>query len=179
MTGERPAADAFTELMTGIDPPMSVVTTAARHEHAGCLVGFQAQCSIDPHRYAVWLSKANHTCRVALHAEHLAVHLLGLDDLDIAELFGTVSGDDVDKFTRCSWRPGPTGVPLLERVPDRVVLARQTTLDEGSDHLCFIGEVVDATTSGRFSPLRLSAVEHLHAGHGAGERPQPPTERAR
>jgi flavin reductase (DIM6/NTAB) family NADH-FMN oxidoreductase RutF len=170
--------DAFGVLMASLDTAMSVVTTVSGDERAGCLIGFQAQSSIEPARFVVWLSKANHTCRVALHAEHLAVHFLTADDTDLAELFGTLSGDDVDKFGRCAWRPGPSGVPLLDRCPNRLVLARHVVVDEGGDHVCLVGRPVAMASAGPFTPLRLAGVSHLTAGHAVAERPRPPTERA-
>ena len=91
------ASDPFDSIMASLDAPMAVVTTAAGDERAGCLVGFHAQSSIHPGRYAVWLSKANHTYRVGLLSTHYGVHLLTRDDRPVAELFGTVSGDEVDK----------------------------------------------------------------------------------
>ncbi len=169
--------DGFNALMTQLDTPMSVVTTAAGGERAGCLIGFQTQCSIEPGRYNVWLSKANHTFRVALHADHLAVHFLSSQDRDLAELFGTFSGDDVDKFTRCQSTAGPSEIPLLTRCPNRLVLRRTSLLDEGGDHVCVVTEPVDVSYDGPFTPLRLSDVEDLVPGHSVEERPQPPTER--
>jgi flavin reductase (DIM6/NTAB) family NADH-FMN oxidoreductase RutF len=50
----------FTTLMAALDSPLIVVTTADERERAGCLVEFHVQSSIDPHRYCVWLSKANY-----------------------------------------------------------------------------------------------------------------------
>lgn len=90
--------DAFTTIMSSLDNPLIVVTTAEGHERAGCLVGFHAQSSISPGRYCVWLSKANHTYRVGLRATHLAVHFLTSGDLALAERFGTLTGDETDKF---------------------------------------------------------------------------------
>jgi flavin reductase (DIM6/NTAB) family NADH-FMN oxidoreductase RutF len=170
-------SEDFGELVGPLDPAMIVVTTAARDERAGCLVGFHAQCSIDPPRYVVWLSKANHTYRVVLHAGHFAVHLLTEDDADVAEHFGTQSGDDVDKFAGIDWDAGPDGVPLLRRLPHRLVLRKHTVLDDGSDHLCLVGVPVAVQGAGSFPPLRLSSVVHLDAGHRAEERPVPATER--
>ena len=108
-------ADPFADLMAKVDTAMIVVTTASGDIRAGCLAGFHSQCSIDPPRYAVWLSKANHTYRVALLAEHFGVHFLTTDDRDIAERFGSLSGDDTDKFSGLEWEPGDGGVPLLAR----------------------------------------------------------------
>ncbi|HEV7761397.1 MAG TPA: flavin reductase family protein [Acidimicrobiales bacterium] len=170
--------DDFDTLMSSLDPAMAVVTTAEGDERAGCLVGFHGQTSIDPPRYGVWLSKANHTYRVALRATHLAVHLLADGDHELAAHFGTESGDDVDKFADRAHEPGPGGVPLLAACPHRLVLRRTVLVDEGGDHVCVTGEVVDATAPGPFHPLRLSQVDDLTPGHDAEERPSPPTERA-
>ena len=169
------AEDRFGSLMASLDPPMVVVTTAVAGERAGCLVGFHSQSSIDPPRYDVWLSKANHTYRVALRSTHLAVHLLTADDLAVAEHFGTLTGDEVDKFADVTFVDGPHGVPLLEQCPHRIVVRRTALLDEGGDHVCLAGECLDAHTSGRFRPLRLSDVDHLVPGHGNDERAAPPT----
>ena len=170
--------DAFDEIMASLDTRMIVVTTAAGDERAGCLVGFHAQSSIEPRRYTVWLSKANHTYRVALRATHFAVHFLTADDLGLAELFGTTTGDEHDKFAELPCEAGPGGVPLLRACPNRLVLRRTALLDEGGDHVCLAAEAVDAHSAGRFEPLRLSHVDHLVPGHETGERPTPPTERA-
>ncbi|HEX3623733.1 MAG TPA: flavin reductase family protein [Acidimicrobiales bacterium] len=93
---------------------MMVVTAAAGDRRAGCLVGFATQCSIDPPRFAVWISRNNHTLTVAQDATVLAVHFLSRDDVALAELFGGRTGDEVDKFARCRWRDGPGGAPVLE-----------------------------------------------------------------
>ncbi len=170
--------DAFDLIAASLDPAMVVVTSAHDGERAGCLVGFHSQSSIGPRRYCVWLSKANHTGRIVRLASLVAIHFLTADQRDLAELFGTLSGDQVDKFARCDWEAGPDGVPLLTAAPRRIVARPVTLLDEGGDHLCVIVEPVDAAADGRFLPLRLSDIEGLTPGHGPGERPAPPTERA-
>jgi flavin reductase (DIM6/NTAB) family NADH-FMN oxidoreductase RutF len=165
--------DGFDALVTALDTAVVVVTAAASGggERAGCLVGFHSQCSIEPRLYAVWLSKLNHTYRVALRAEHVAVHPLEAGDRDLAELFGGRTGDDIDKFARCDWRPGPGGVPLLTgRSGGRLVLRRTTVVDVGGDHSCLVGEPVlaeppDRGAPGGFTPLRLAAAGTVPPGH--------------
>ena len=112
----RPVAgnEGFDGIGAAVDYPMYVVTAAAGGERAGCLVGFTTQCSIDPPRFLVCISKANHTFRVAQRASVLAVHLLAADDSATGELFGSETGDEVDKFAPCSWSPGPEGTPVLD-----------------------------------------------------------------
>lgn len=168
---------AFEELVRREDPPMIIVTAATDSERAGCLVGFHSQCSIDPPRYAVWLSKANHTCRVALQTTHLGIHFLSDGHGSLAHLFGERTGDETDKFEQCDHVAGPHGVPLLTGCQNRLVCRRTAMLEEGSDHICFVAEPVDATVT-EFEPLRFSAVAGLKAAHTSAERPTPADSRA-
>jgi len=155
--------------MESADAPLVVVTTAAEDEPAGCVVGFHGQSSIEPEQYAVWLSKANHTYRVGLRAEFLVVHFLRDVDRDLARHFGTQSEDDVDKFADVEWRPGPGGAPLLDALPNRLTMRRSVILDDGGDHVCVTGEVIDVE-SDDFTPLRLSAAADWEPGREADER---------
>lgn len=165
--------DALDTLMAGRDTSMVIVTTATDTERAGCLVGFHSQCSIDPVRYAIWLSKANHTCRVATYAPYLAIHFVTTADRALAELFGTTTGDDIDKFSHCNVEVGIDGVPLLVDCPNRLIVRRTAFLEEGSDHLCFVTEPVEASAAADYRPLRFSDVADLTAGHTAEDRPPP------
>lgn len=172
-------ADDFGQLMASLDAPMAIVTTAIGDERGGCLIGFHAQSSIAPDRYCVWLSKANHTYRLMLRSSHLAVHFLTDEDRELARTFGTLSGDDVDKFERCDHDTGEHSVPLLTDCPNRMLVRRVALLDEGGDHVCVTTECVEAWSDGPFVPLRLSQVNDLVPGHEAEERPSPPTQRSR
>jgi len=160
-------------LTSQLDVPLVVVTTTNGRERGGCVVGFHAQCSIDPGRFVVWLSKANHTYRVSLQAEWFAVHFLTEADHEVARRFGTTTGDEVDKFAEGGWQPAQGGVPLLDACPHYFVGRRVALLDEGSDHVCTVLEPVDVASPGAFRPLRHSDVTDLLAGHPAEERPRP------
>ena len=174
-SADRPDFDL---IMASVDTRMIVVTTAAGGERAGCLVGFHAQSSVDPPRYTVWLSKANHTYRVALRASHVGVHFLTEGDVPLAEIFGTRTGDTTNKFAGLTVTEGPGGVPLLLGCANRFAARRIALLDEGGDHVCVVTEPVQTWASGRFAPLSLVHVRHLEPGHGTEERNNPPTERA-
>jgi flavin reductase (DIM6/NTAB) family NADH-FMN oxidoreductase RutF len=176
-------ADAFDALMASLDSPLIVVTTRAdseapEGERGGCLVGFHSQSSVGPQRFSVWLSKANHTYRVALRSTHLGVHFLTEDDFQLAEHFGTQTGDDLDKFAQLETEDGPGGVPMLLVCPNRIAVRRTSLLDEGGDHVCISTEPVAAFGGAPFVPLRLSDAHQLVPGHDTRERHDPPTERA-
>ena len=95
---------------------MMIATAASDGRADGCLVGFATQCSIDPMRYLVCLSKENRSYEIAIRARALCVHLLhaSLEDRALARLFGEETGFEVDKLARCRWSPGPLGVPTLD-----------------------------------------------------------------
>ena len=179
-TTPRTGPEAFDAILSHLDPPLVVVTTTNGRERAGCVVGFHAQSGIEPQSLSVWLSKANHTFRVGTTAELFAVHVLTPGDLATMELFGTNTGDEIDKFAECSWEPGPEGVPLLGACPNRVVGRKIALLDTGDDHVCLVLHPVESSYAGPFMPLRLSDVDDLDVdpGHEAEERPEPAEARA-
>ena len=86
---------------------------------------------------------------MATAAEVLAIHWLADDDCRLAELFGGETGDEIDKFERCSWQPGPGGVPVLDGVKGWVAGPVMDRVDVG-DHVAFVisaeaGAAVDAS----------------------------------
>ena len=164
MTAEGVRKD-FEELAGHLDYPMYVVTAVADGERAGCLVGFGSQCSIDPPRFMIFVSDKNHTHRVALRASLLAVHVVPEDAEDLARLFGEETGDEIDKFERCEWEPGPHGVPLVSRCGDRFVGSVLERRPVG-DHTAFLLEPVDVSTGGgAFFPFRRA--QEFEPGHEA------------
>ena len=154
--------------LAGVDSPMFVVTTVCPHsgERAGCLVGFTTQCSIDPDLFVVCLSQNNHTYRLATRADVLVVH--GLDDTQrpLAELFGTTTGDEVDKFAACSWRSGPQGAPVLADCP-RWFAGRILDRTPWGNHTAFLLQPIEVGGGRAASPMMLSHVEDLRPGHEA------------
>ncbi|MGV9891830.1 flavin reductase family protein [Streptomyces sp. NPDC003395] len=157
-------ADAF---MDRLNPEMCVVTAASGTERSGCLVGFSAQCSIEPARYAVWLSKANHTYGVARAADRLAVHLLTRDQHELAALFGGETGDTVDKFARVRWRREAGDAVVLEDAAAWFVGTVRDRLDSG-DHVCFVLEPERWGSRPADGPLlRLRDALDIEPGHPA------------
>ncbi|MFH7600380.1 flavin reductase family protein [Streptomyces racemochromogenes] len=151
------------------DGPMYVVTAAADGLRAGCLVGFASQCSIEPPRFAVWLSVENHTYRVARRARYLTVHVLGRNQEALARLFGGRTGDRTDKFDGIGWRPGREGSPVLTGVAAWFT-GRIEAVVAGGDHEGFLlAPVEDGPTAGASGagPLRFGDVRDIEAGHPA------------
>ena len=158
------------DLMGSVDSPLIVVTTSAEGERAGCLIGFHSQASISPQRYCFWLSKANHTYRVALRSDHFAVHFPTTADIELARFFGSRSGSVTDKFAGLDFTVTEDGVPLLTALPNRLIVERITMLDDGGDHVCLTARVASVEVAGVFTALRQSQLGDLTPGHGSDER---------
>jgi flavin reductase (DIM6/NTAB) family NADH-FMN oxidoreductase RutF len=154
---------AFNALAGRLEYTMYVVTARAGDERVGCLVGFATQTSIDPPRFLVCLSRANHTYRRAHDAELLGVHVVPADAAELAELFGGETGDDTDKFARAAWHDGPGGVPLLDACECWFVGRVVTRLDAG-DHAAFLLEPIAAQT-GEQQPLTFRHAKWIEPGH--------------
>ncbi|MFD4193699.1 flavin reductase family protein [Amycolatopsis thermoflava] len=161
------AAEGFETVVGALDYPMFVVTTTDGRRRAGCLVGFAAQCSIDPPRFMVWLSKNNHTFEVAAGASTVVVHRLDTSVSGLAELFGSHTGFDTDKFTRCAWNPGPGGVPVLDDCAGWFageILSRHDT----GDHVGLLLRPVEGTSATGLGPqLGFQSVRDLSPGNEA------------
>jgi flavin reductase (DIM6/NTAB) family NADH-FMN oxidoreductase RutF len=151
-------------LLGALDYPMVVVTAADDGELSGCLVGFHTQCSMDPMRFLVLLSNKNRTCEVASGTEMLAVHFLTGEQAGLAELFGTETGDEVDKFSQVAHTAGPDGVPLLDDCSRRFVGRVRGRVALG-DHTGFLLEPIDAEFAGAFDQLGFQEVKDLDPGH--------------
>jgi flavin reductase (DIM6/NTAB) family NADH-FMN oxidoreductase RutF len=163
---QRDSRQTFNELMGNVDYPMLIVTTAVEEERAGCLVGFATQCSIDPPRFLVCLSEKNRTFALARASGALAVHFPGQDRGDLVELFGGETGDEIDKFARCAWHPGPRGLPLLDGCP-RWFAGEVTDTRTLGDHTGFVLEPFAADDRGDGETFRFQRAKRVSPGHEA------------
>jgi flavin reductase (DIM6/NTAB) family NADH-FMN oxidoreductase RutF len=85
-------------------------------------------------------------------------------DAPLGRLVGGETGDEVDKFARCSWRKGPGGVPLLDDCPNRFV-GRVLWRRDAGDHDLFLLDPVTAekgTTEDEFTFHRAKQIDPGH-----------------
>ncbi|MBV9412979.1 MAG: flavin reductase [Acidimicrobiia bacterium] len=163
MSAERHEFNGF---VAELEYPMFVVTAASGDERDGCLVGFATQCSIDPPRFLVCLSVKNRTFRIAKGAPVLAVHLVAADQRDLAELFGSKTGDEVDKLAQWPWHEGPDGVPILDEVGN-VFVGRVLDRIELGDHVGHLLEPIAARHEGPTDELGFQEARDIEPGHPA------------
>jgi flavin reductase (DIM6/NTAB) family NADH-FMN oxidoreductase RutF len=160
---------AFDELILAADGSMVVVAASDGDEVDACLVGFHCQCSIEPLRYAIWLSKANRTYRLAQRSDSLSVHWLPAHAIDLAAAVGTVTLDtDARKMDRVPWRRDASGLVRIDGAIGGFGGRIEHRHDDG-DHECFVvvPTVVWSGSDERPPVLRFAGVRHLDAGHSA------------
>jgi flavin reductase (DIM6/NTAB) family NADH-FMN oxidoreductase RutF len=157
--------DDFQRLMAHLDYSLFIVTVASGEERAGGLVGFASQVSIHPPRFLVGLSVKNRTFRVASNGtEVLVVHFVPEQEEELAELFGGETGDEIDKFARCEWRPGPGGAPILTDLEDWFAGRVLDRISFG-DHCGFLLEPIDGETHRSGAPLTFRRAKRIQPGH--------------
>jgi flavin reductase (DIM6/NTAB) family NADH-FMN oxidoreductase RutF len=157
----------FEQLVDLLDYTMYVVTTQADGEPSGCLVGFATQASIDPARFIVGISKSNHTCRIAARSDFLAVHVVRRSHIELARLFGGETGDEVNKFDRCSWHTGPEDMPILDNAAGWFVGRTLERIDLG-DHIGYLLDTVAGAVPDPSDDLiSLKDVTDMTPGHDA------------
>jgi riboflavin biosynthesis pyrimidine reductase/flavin reductase (DIM6/NTAB) family NADH-FMN oxidoreductase RutF len=157
---------ALDEIAAGVEYPMLVVTAEVDGDRQGCLVGFASQCSIDPLRYMVWISKKNRTASVVQRAHHVTVHFLSSGNMDLAELFGEHSGDDIDKFERCRWHAGPDGALVLDDCA-RWFVGKVVDRSDTGDHIAVLVEPLTGQAADWPGQLGFQMTHHLRAAHDA------------
>jgi flavin reductase (DIM6/NTAB) family NADH-FMN oxidoreductase RutF len=146
---------------------MFIVTARGRDgENDGCLIAFATQCSLKPPLFLACISRVNRTFDVVMDADTVVVHLLGHAQMPLAELFGGQTSDEVDKFAKCEWAPGPGGAPVLEGVPGWFAGRVLDRLDLG-DHVGLWLEPIAAEDHGDPVDLGFQAAKGIHPGHPA------------
>ena len=131
----------------------------------GCLIGFATQASIDP-RASSSACRTRTAPTASAEAELLAVHFVPEEAEELAELFGGETGDEVDKFERCAWRPGPGRHAAARRLPNRFVGRVLERIDAG-DHDAFLLEPVLAERGTDADEFTFHRAKRIEPGHEA------------
>lgn len=97
--------------------------------------------------FMVGLPRSTGTSEVASRSEHLAVHVLSQRQHVLAELFGSQTEEEVNKFARCSWRAGPCGMPILDDAAAWFI-GRTASRSDVGDYVAYLLEPVSVWAPG-------------------------------
>jgi len=131
----RAFRDALGQFATGV----AIVTACGDGgERVGATVSSFNSVSLDP-PLVLWSLDKNARSRAAFESStHFAVHILTLEQRELAQLFARRGAD---KFSGLRCRQGLGGVPLLEQCAACFECETRHRYD-GGDHLIFVGEVL-------------------------------------
>ncbi|MEU7800401.1 flavin reductase family protein [Micromonospora arborensis] len=128
--------DTFRALLRRQAASVAVVT-AAGEPPVGFTVTSLTSVSLRPPLVSFCLARSSSSWPTIAGAEHVAVHLLGADQENVARNFAT-SG--IDRFAaHPRWRYGRHGVPLLDE-PVAWLLCRVTQRVPAGDHAIVLAE---------------------------------------
>lgn len=91
---------------------VTVVTVADGRRPVGFTATSFTSVSMHPPLVSFCVNRRSSSWLVLQATEHVAVHVLDAGQADLARVFSTRG---VDRFAGVGWRPGPCGVPLLNR----------------------------------------------------------------
>lgn len=141
------------------------VVTAAGEPPVGFTATSFTSVSLRPPLVSFCLDRSSSSWPTVADAAHVAVHLLGEDQQDVAQTFAT-SG--INRFAAHSgWRYGPYGVPLLDE-PVAWLVCRVTQRVLAGDHAIVLAEPLSGSHGegapllyhmGRYAALRSSPKE--------------------
>jgi flavin reductase (DIM6/NTAB) family NADH-FMN oxidoreductase RutF len=136
----RVDSQAFRRALGSFATGVTIVTACGRDGRpVGVTANSFSSVSLDPPLVLWSLSKRAYSLPVFEGADHFAVHVLGADQMDLANRFATRGA--TDKFADLLWHPGAGGAPVLPRSVAHFQCARHATYD-GGDHRIFVGRVL-------------------------------------
>jgi flavin reductase (DIM6/NTAB) family NADH-FMN oxidoreductase RutF len=142
--------DLFRGLFRRHAAGVAVITATGDNGPVGFTATSLVALSLDPPLLSFNLSKTSSSWTSVESASHVAVHLLGEHQADLAATFAKSGADRFGPST--AWGFGPYGVPVLEDVLAWMVCRIETRVAAG-DHAVVIGAVVEAGYHERHRPL--------------------------
>lgn len=128
---------------------VAITATEPDGSPTGMTIGSFTSVSLDPPLVAFLPSKTSSTFPKIRDAGAFCVNVLSADQEDICRRFAS---HGAAKFDGTSWRPGPSGSPIIDGVVAWIDCRIETIHDAG-DHYIVIGRVDDLATSAGDFPL--------------------------
>jgi ferric-chelate reductase [NAD(P)H] len=142
------------EAFSGLSYGLYVLTSHDEDSLNGQIVNSVIQVTYDPIRVAVTVNKKNLTHRYITKSRAFAVSVLdNSTPISFFELFGFMSGRDVDKLSKVRFKPGITGCPVVE---ENALSAMEALVFKEVDlgtHTIFIGNAAASEIFKEGKPL--------------------------
>ncbi|MDQ6697355.1 MAG: flavin reductase family protein [Actinomycetota bacterium] len=127
----------FREVLGHVPTPVVVVTAAGPQGPVGLAIGSFVSVSLEPLLVGFFPAKTSSSWPIIRDAGRFCVNVLADDQTSLSQTFAARGGD---KFESVSWRPGPSGAPVLEQCVVWIECDLDAEIDAG-DHLLVLGRV--------------------------------------
>ena len=155
----RPDMDLMKQVNRWFVTGVTVVTALDGDKPLGLAVNAFASISLDPPTVMVAVQHTSSTHDCLFRADHLAINIVSVDQLDVVNKFATKSDD---KFADIDWQPAPNGSPLIEGSAAMMEVEIRERL-HASTHTVFMCRVLHAVVSDRH-PMVYSAGKFFDGG---------------
>ncbi|MGZ8261077.1 MAG: flavin reductase family protein [Caldimonas sp.] len=144
------SADDFRASLAMFATGVTIVTAcSAEGEPIGLTANSFNSVSIDPPLVLWSLSRQAGSMPAFARGSHYAINILAADQRALAERFASKA---IARFDGVAFRPGTSGVPLLEGAAAAFECFNRSRYEEG-DHVIFVGEVEACARLAGASPL--------------------------
>ena len=126
-----------------------IVTAIDGDEPVGMACNSFATVSLDPPLVMFCAAKSSSTWPRIQAAGKFAANVLGEDDEEVCRLFAE---KDADRFAHMTFRPGPSGAPILDRALAFFDCVTDVEHDAG-DHVIVVGRVLELGYQSEGRPL--------------------------
>lgn len=130
-------ADLCRELSLGV----YVIGASHGRRHDAFTASSVMQASFEPVLLAVSVNPGHASYPLIRGARHFSINVLRKDQMDMARLFGTHSGHEMDKLRNVSWTTGQTGAPILDDAMAWFECELTAVMPAG-DHCLILGRVL-------------------------------------
>ncbi len=122
------------------------------NEPVGCTISSFLSVSLEPPIVAVSLGQTTSTVSHLIAAGKFGISVLSSSQGGIAAVFADREVDHYERFAGVRWRPGRSGVPLLDNGLSSLECVVHDVIPKG-DHFLILGHVQALFASGWGSPL--------------------------
>jgi 3-hydroxy-9,10-secoandrosta-1,3,5(10)-triene-9,17-dione monooxygenase reductase component len=165
------SSETFRLVMGHFATGVTIVTVFDGDEPDGITVNALSSVSLDPPLVMVALDRRRHIVPAVRAAGRYAVNVLGEDQQHLSDCFaGAELPPGRDLFCGATWRPGETGLPLIDGSIATLECTIVQTVSVG-DHDLFIGRV-DALASAGDHPLLYFRRRYLRVEKARAVAPQ-------
>lgn len=148
---DSPSIDSavFRQVLGHFPTGVTAVTAVHDGRPVGMAIGSFTSVSLDPPLVAFLPGKTSGSWQAIREAGSFCVNVMAHDQLEVC---GVMASKAEDKFEGVSWRPGPTGSPIIEGS----IAYIDCTIDaihDGGDHDIVVGAVVQLEVLDGRDPL--------------------------